>query len=495
VFFPVWAQAKPESEAETIGKCLQALQSPDSDIRRAAALVIGKYDTPEAQAALLRCLHDQDAGIRQSALVSLTEESRALSVEVSLAILRLLSDEDVHIRRISSSLLDNVAMGQGTGLRFVVVDGRIVRQASSSAIDEKVLGTALNQALADADSSVRRNILLNARYFPGVLQSESLLPFLSNASPEIVVLALQALASAQPDTSGLWPEIQPLLQHPQTAVRLELLNYLSQLAEDGLQGLEILADDQSPAVRLGALRQLANTGSDNFFKKLQQALLDESLPAELRLPLLNSLRNYGDAGRPVFQAVLTSKSPSLRAAAMRHLSQQPAGMLPMSIFLGGIRDSQREVRSYASIALQRQQKALSESQIRELLHNPYPEIRSLALRLAGKRSLALEFANEALLDEDIEVRKSALQIIAAQRSDAWLEILMLSLEDENPDIRDYAATLLQTQTRNPQVAQALQKYLPLCQNEALRMRLQQLLNPAVNTPRNVPRSTIIPRRQ
>lgn len=491
------AQAEPESADQTIQKCLLDLRSPDRDIRRAAALVIGKYDSPEARAALLLCLSDPDADIRQSALVSLTEENQALSTAVSQAILALLADPDVHIRRIASSLLDNVAMSHGPGRNFTVVNGKIVRQPSTAVLDQKLLAEALNRALSDQDRSVRRNILLKARYFPGLLQPPALLPFLQDESMEIVVLSLQALGSALEDEAALPPAIRPLLQHPQTAVRLELLNYLVRAGDRGLPGLETLAGDQEAEVRLGALRHLANTGSRAFFPKLQQALLDETLPAALRLPLLNSLRNYGDDALPVFQATLNSSAQSLRSAAMRHLALQKPGTVPISVFLESLRDPLPEVRHFAGQALQRQQESVSDSQIRALLQTPHPQTRTLALRLASRNlSLALELAQQALLDEDVEVRKVALQIIAIRQDEHSLEILLLSLEDENAQIRDYAAVLLQPQAGNPRVAAALQKYLPQCENEALKQRLQQLLQAApARPPANIRRTLPVRQRR
>ena len=489
--------AEPESANETIHKCLQDLRSPDRDIRRAAALVIGKYNSLEARAALLLCLSDPDADIRQSALVSLTEESRSLSLEVSQAILKLLADPDVHIRRIASSLLDNVAMSQGPGRSFTVVDGKLVRKPSAALLDQKHLAEALNRALSDEDRSVRRNILLKARYFPGLLQPQALLPFLQDESAEIVVLALQALGSAYEEEAEVPPAIRPLLQHPQTAVRLELLNYLSRAGDHGLPGLEVLAEDPQAEVRLGALRHLANTGNPDFFPKLQQALLDEELPAALRLPLLNSLRNYGKDALPVFQATLDSSAQSLRSDAMQHLALQRPGTVPISVFLDALRDSQAEVRHFAGQALLQQQESLSDSQIRALLQAPYPQTRALALRLASQNlPLALELAQQALLDEDLEVRKTALQIISFRQDEQALEILLLSLEDENAQIRDCAAVLLLPQVGNPRVAAALQKYLPQCEGGALKIRLQQLLQKAPDRPpANIRRTTPIRQRR
>ena len=64
-----------ESEAETISKCLEDLNSKSVDIRKRAILILGKYSNSLARNAIIRSLKDPDADIRRSALVSLTERS------------------------------------------------------------------------------------------------------------------------------------------------------------------------------------------------------------------------------------------------------------------------------------------------------------------------------------------------------------------------------------------------------------------------------------
>ena len=80
-----------ETEAQTIAKCLRDLKSDDVDARRRAAMIIGKYRTNETEAAVIRCLRDPDRQVRQSALVSLTEE-RFLPAMARMDIFRLLQE-------------------------------------------------------------------------------------------------------------------------------------------------------------------------------------------------------------------------------------------------------------------------------------------------------------------------------------------------------------------------------------------------------------------
>jgi len=46
-----------ETEEETIARCLRDLRSESLDVRQRAALVLGKYNHPEARRGLLGALH------------------------------------------------------------------------------------------------------------------------------------------------------------------------------------------------------------------------------------------------------------------------------------------------------------------------------------------------------------------------------------------------------------------------------------------------------
>ncbi|MBO7620227.1 MAG: HEAT repeat domain-containing protein, partial [Victivallales bacterium] len=94
------AETARETEEQTIAKCLRDLKSDDVDARRRAAMVIGKYRTLATEMAVIQCLRDPDRQVRQSALVSLTEE-RFLPAAARMDVFRLLLDSDVHIRRLA----------------------------------------------------------------------------------------------------------------------------------------------------------------------------------------------------------------------------------------------------------------------------------------------------------------------------------------------------------------------------------------------------------
>lgn len=460
-----------ESEEETIAKCLRDLQSTDITTRKAAALVIGKYDSDAAKAALLQCLKDSDAGIRQSALVSLTEEERYLAPETGQAIMRLLVDEDVHIRRIAASLLDRVAGGNRIiGARIVVRGNLQTSQAAQQLDAEKYL----NIALQDTDASVRRNILLAAKSFPGVLKRENLEPFFASDSVELQALALKAYARCQGEEALRALQVQPLLKSPHAATRLELVYLAASLDTDGIALLKELANDPEAKVRLAAIGILANDITTENLARLKDALLDDKIPAELRATLITPLRHYGDQSLPIYMKLLNSTSATLRIAALRALAFQKLENTQPQIFLNALEDNSHEARQLAMLALRRNKQSLPEEKILSVLKNQYPDVRAFAFRLTDDPAILLKMAQISLLDDNPLARKAALQVYAQCRPEGFQDILLAALEDQEVSIQEQAVQSLIPFARKPEIRAALRKYLSNTDNQQLQKRLQRL---------------------
>ena len=56
---PAAPAAGHETEEQTVARCLAEMASPDVLARRRAILVLGKYENPQAERALLHALRDQ----------------------------------------------------------------------------------------------------------------------------------------------------------------------------------------------------------------------------------------------------------------------------------------------------------------------------------------------------------------------------------------------------------------------------------------------------
>lgn len=459
--------------AATVAQCLKDLQSDDLLTRRAAALLIGKYDSPEAKKALLNCLQDEDPGIRQSALVSLTEEEFRLPPETGAEILRLLSDPDVHVRRIASSLLDRASQGNRIVGANIIIRGNLQDNAQTQLpLAEKYL----NLALQDEDRSVRRNTLLAAGYFPGLLKADRLMPFLQEDSKELQVLALRALSRCREDKAVLAAQLEALLHSPHAELRRELVNTAANFGEAGLPLLQALAKDPQAAVRLPAIGILARDKSAENLALLKTAVLDENIPAELRSPLVSLLRLYAEQGRPVLEALLQSQSASLRQAALRILAL-PGGNEDFNPapFLAALQDSSPENRRLAMSALRRNKTSLSRHQALALLKSKFADLRAFSFQLVEDQALLLEMAPLAILDDEPALRRAALQVYARQKPEDYRDILIAALHDEDSATQELAATYLLPMYRQTEIRAALLEYLPRCQKPQLKLRLQKIL--------------------
>ncbi|NMA47568.1 MAG: hypothetical protein GX945_13495 [Lentisphaerae bacterium] len=489
---PAPIPAQNESEEETIARCLRDLRSSDVEARRRAAMVIGKYQAPVAQEAVLACLRDPDALVRRSALVSLTEEDRMLSPAARWEVFRLLGDPDVHIRRIASSMLGEISVGMGRVLLMPSQPGpRRPRTPVAPGADGKAVtgseeqaalfaAQALNEALGDEDASVRRNVLSAARFYPGVLDRARLERFFLDPSVEIRVLALQAYASLPGPEEERIDALQPLLTDADPRVRGELARTAARLGAAGTAILQTLARDEVLAVRIEAVRLYAAQQIPEALPLVIELIHDETVPVDDRAQLLRVLSVYPDAAGPVYDELADSGPAALRAIAIRQLGMgQFTGVKGRSLafYIDCLDDDADAVVQAAGVVLQQRQRELSAAALRQLLQKRNPEARKLALRCTANLTPdeAGELLLDACLDESVPVRQQALQLLGARQIPGWRDILLLSLEDSNAAIQQTAAEGLMRAVREPVVRGALTSYLERCTDPYLRQRLEMLL--------------------
>jgi len=498
-----------ESEAETIARCLQDLRSSDVEARRRAAMIIGKYRVPAAQEAVIACLRDSDAVVRRSALVSLTEEDRMISPVARHEVFRLLSDPDVHIRRIASSMLGEISVGLG---RVVVMPGRPVPLrpgvpvppggAGNAAVDAEnrealLAAQALNEALGDDDASVRRNVLSAARFYPGVLDRARLERFFSDPSVEIRVLALQAYASLAGPEDERVDALLPLLDDADPRVREELARTGARLGAAGTAILKTLSRDAVLGVRIEAVRLYAAQQDPEALPLLTDLIRDETVPVDERAQLLQVLNVYPNAAGPVYDELADNGPAALRATAIRMLGTgRIAGAKERGVafFIDCLDDDSDAVVQAAGAVLQQRQGELSTAALRQLLQKRNPEARKLALRCTAQLTPeeAGELLLDACLDESVPVRQQALQLLVARQIPDWRDILMVSLEDSNAAIQQTAAEGLMRAVREPAVRAALTSYLERCTEPYLKQRLEQLLAARLPPLPGQPRQRTVP---
>ena len=467
-------EAPRETEAQTIAKCLRDLKSDDVDARRRAAMVIGKYRTPATEAAIIQCLRDPDRQVRQSALVSLTEE-RFLPAAARMDVFRLLLDPDVHIRRLASAMIPEAS---GVTIRGPVqIRGNTIIQAGGhrSDSDDAEALLILNQALDDEDFSVRRNVLSAARYFPEPLEPERLVKFFKDESKEVRVLALILYSRTSLPEEQSIKVVAPLADDPEAAVRMEV----ARLAGRYMKGDDILAkllEDKDVGVRVEAVRAYANHINPKAFEPLKKTILDENIPADHRRLLLVPLCNFGEQGVPVFESLLKGKNATLAADAINMLAGGRQQKLPPAFFVPYLDASHEEIRKGAMRALNIQSRELTASDIQLIMKSKSHEGKMLGLRMSSRlqRDERIQLMQDACLDDDVEVRVFALREIGLLKPEGWDEMLLASLEDPEEQIQQIAAEGL-SRFPTEKIQNALREYLPNCQDIRVQRMIQRAL--------------------
>ncbi|MBP1583757.1 MAG: HEAT repeat domain-containing protein, partial [Victivallales bacterium] len=321
-----------ETEKDTVRRCLEDLQSQDAAVRRRGALVVGKYDVPEAREALSRCLGDEDVQVRRSALVSLAE-GHNLPEEVKMPVMRRLADADVEVRRLVSSMLPEclgamrrimpVQAGGPGGLPsgFGPVNNDKKREFSEA--EQAEIKALISGGLKDEDASVCQNVLRALRYYPQPVDRKLLERFLEGDAVEHILLALTAYARCQGEEAERVAMVAPLVSRPEATVRGNLVRFLDSIrGDEALPMLRQLAEDGDDKVALPALRQLARRKVPEVFEKIKGRLFDGTASLEERRQMLFCLAGYGaDALLPVCRQILESKETpvALQAAALQML--------------------------------------------------------------------------------------------------------------------------------------------------------------------------------
>ena len=472
---PAAAEAR-ESEEQTIARCLKDLESADVMVRRKAALLLGKYRTAEADAAMIRCLQDEDAKIRLGALVSLTEE-RMLPPEARGDIFRLLSDADVHVRRQASALLTDA---MGVRLRGNVrLSGNVRIQSGSlqTQTDVDEARAAILTALNDEDASVRRNVLSASRLLPEALPREHVRKFLSDPSAEVRVLAIMMYARMAGQHQERMKDLLPLMKDSSAEVRRELCAMCPVLGPEGMIMLRQLLQDTDIGVRIEAVRQLVYQQASDGFELLQKILLDETVPVAKRRELLLPLHGYPDRARGIYEKLLQGSSPILAREAMEMLARPLKDGMDIAFFIPYVDAEDEKIAATAFRAIRMRIRELKQADLSALL-----QCRSHAARLfvvqQGVRLIPREDVGEILLeaclDDDAQVRQETFRRLAEFRPEGWVEALAASLDDEDQTIAETAATHL---CRWPTAAaqDALRAYLPKCGNKQLIQRIEMAL--------------------
>ncbi|MFW5893614.1 MAG: HEAT repeat domain-containing protein [Verrucomicrobiota bacterium] len=429
-----------ENRTETIQKALDDFQSADPSIRKRAILILGKYPDKRARSALVDALADPNATVRRNALVSMTEQNWFPSRQLG-SVIKLLADEDLHVRRIASSALP--AMGKMLRAAFASDSPDSAGLASAMGIDDSSR-EAVQAAFVDSDETVRKNMLNHAYLFPGQPDEKALAKLLHDDSAEIRVKALPLAADTLP-AETFAEACEKLVNDESAAVRRRLVEQLARRTTPAdLKLLEALSRDSEISIVAAAVEALLRRGNTVPPEIAGNALQAPSVDANLKVRLLFALSRQTEQGSPygkLLRNAYTSPQPRIRAAALRARASIVDAEQRKKEALSLLKDSAETVRTAAFSMLKRSADDLESEDLKELRQNPHPDIRRQAVKLSGKLSTqeARELLLDLLLDDNTSVRAQAIVEFGRRRLPGAHRILQNSLRDEKSDIKRAAA--------------------------------------------------------
>ena len=454
----VRAETDGETSSETIQKALRDFQSEDPAIRKRAILILGKYPDERARSALVDALDDPHATVRRNALVSMTEQNWFPTRQLG-SVLKLLGDDDVHIRRIASSALPNLRTVLRAALASDFPNANAL--ARTLGIDDSAL-EAVKTAFVDSDETVRKNMLTYASLFPGLPGKEALARLLKDGSAEIRVKAV-ALAADTLSADALASACRPLVNDESAAVRRRLVDELARRTTPAnLELLEALSRDDELSIAAAAAEALLRRGKTVSAEIVRNALQATSVDNNLKVRLLFAVRRQAAPGNPydkLLRDAYTSPQPRIRAAALRARALVLDDKQRRKDALAMLEDPAEAVRTAALTMIKHSASQLAPAELKQLLRNPHADIRRQIVGLS--RNLqpeeARELLLELLLDDNTAVRANAIAEFGRRRLPGAHRILRQSLRDDNKTITRAAVVGL-INLADPKAADILQTY-------------------------------------
>ncbi len=463
---------------DTLAKCFADLESENPETRRAAVLLLGKYEVPAARAALINALNDPEAAVRRATVVSLVESFSGLMMAAP-ALLPLLGDEDVHIRRIISARLPELA---GRGLAAM-------RTPSSDRPPDMV--EAIRQAFADPDEAVRHNMLSAYQHVQAFVDQDAVLPFLQETNPALRVLALQTLWRRRP-VEAVIPKVLFLADDPEPDVRLQLIRGLARhpIDEAGATLLALTAD-QHAAVAGEAILAALRGGVITERQPIADYLARPDVDRALGTRIIATLPGTDVAVVRLLRDTLRHPVAEFQAAAIRALVRHADNELDTAEIMAFLDDPAPEIRRAAGRAITRNG-VLDQDNLLQLAGSTYPDVRELlvpASRRLGDESAA-ELLDELLIDEFPAIRNAVIGEFAQRDLNGWIEITGRALLDGAAVVRKTARTSLM-QSRPPEARSWIERAIERIGDDAERDQLRRLLQ-SLDTPQQPPKPRATP---
>lgn len=462
-----------ESESETIAKCLEDLNSDAIDVRKRAVLILGKYSNPLARNGVVSSLGDRNSDIRRSALVSLTE--KPVTADAAKPMLKMIGDDDVHVRRIASSYIPEILRGSGrTGLL----------RLSASKFDDssKEFQTVITHAFVDDDAIVRKNMLTHFHYFRDFLSKGTLKKLLGDSDREVRVLALNASATRFQGHEFV-DAISSMSSDPDTTIRKRLTEILENISDaTAVETLKKLTKDEDFEISTAAFAALFKRSDLTVYPELRKRLDHPQIKRQTVTKIIRLMPTMGKQGEEALLEMIVDPELRYRRTALEVYGQSYGDKANVEILAGLMMDPSKNIRETASRIFIRLRQFEVED-INPMVTSPYPDVRKIAL-IVSKRIPTPDVSPllmELILDEILDLRLLALQEIVQRQVEGWESIVELTLAEDNVEIQQKTVMLL-LKKRSAKIDEILLNFAKDADNTILRHQILNGLNKGYDQP-------------
>lgn len=464
------ARQTARERQQTVERNLENLSSSSPDKRRAAVMLLGKYNLPAARQGVIQALEDSHSSVRLAALVSLFESPSMLPNHAQQRVVQMIGDEDVSIRRIVANVLPFVI--HAYPVRFVPGNRHPSRHFPYE------VETLLVAAFSDEDALVRRNLVSRFRSLNIALENEALVKLLHDEDEEVAMLSLE-IGHRHLSPQEFASEMKLLVNRWDRLYRLHVTRYLrNNRSPEAIATLEILQQDEDRQVALEAgLALFQNRPGKDRYRTLIDELNTGRLYPETTAQIIESATLLGREGAPFLLEGIDHSSALYR----RHCWQTVLVYFPDQITFDhlwtGLHDDSRDVRELAGRFLLRQANRWSGEDIARLAESSRSDNRQAAIDMIHRADPALRrsLLTELLLDEIPEVQNRAIIALSQHQVEGWETLLYRATRLPGTYLQVAALSGLLNQP-TPEAIRRLKQFLEENPETPYRAQIQSVLS-------------------
>ena len=163
--FGCQAESTPHDPLTLTAILVEQLHDPSPDVRRTAALSLGKIGHSAGTQGLVKALADPDPIVRQYSAWSLGQIGEAVNTDAAIALVSALGDADMAVKQAAAKALGNIGIRDPIipllieGLKVGEVKSRRAVVEALMQLEGKSAYPVLVDALADPDPSVRQGAI------------------------------------------------------------------------------------------------------------------------------------------------------------------------------------------------------------------------------------------------------------------------------------------------------------------------------------------------